>query len=172
MNRQEKENEVGLLNDRIQGAKTVIFTSYIGLKVSEITQVRTKLRKEKANMKVIKNRLALRALQAQGLSEEVAKFISGPTAIATSEVDPVAPAKVIVEFAKQFEALKIRGGLLDGKLITAQDVQRLAALPSREELLAKMLGSMQAPAGNVARALSALPRQLVTVIDAIAKTKQ
>ena len=76
MNRQEKENQVGLLNDSLQGSKAVIFTSYIGLKVSEITQVRTKLRKEKASMKVIKNRLALRALQTQGLAEEVAKFIS------------------------------------------------------------------------------------------------
>lgn len=172
MNRQEKEIEVGKLADRLQKAKAVIFTSYIGLKVSEITQVRSKLGKEKASMKVIKNRLAKRALTAQGLSEDVAKFIDGPTAISTSEADPVAPAKVIVEFAKQFEALKIRGGLLDGKLISIKDIERLATLPSREELLAKMLGSMQAPASNTARVLSALPRKLVTVLDAIAKTKQ
>ena len=171
MNRQEKELEVKKLSERFGNAKAMIFAGYRGLKVSEFGEVRSKLRAEDVKIQVVKNRLAKRALTEKGM-EDLCDFIDGPTTISSSEQDPVAPAKILMKFAKEFDPLEVRGGVLDGKLLSLQDIETLAKLPSRDELLAKMLGSVSAPAQNMAGVLAALPRQLVTVIDGIRKTKE
>ena len=171
MDRNQKEIELKNLNNRLASAKALIFTGYRGLKVDEMVQLRSKLRKEDAQMKVVKNRLAKRALDEQGLMD-LTSFIEGPTAITSTDTDPVAPAKVLVELAKEYEALEIRGGSLDGKLMSSAEIIMLSKLPSRDELLAKMLGSLQAPAQNLVGVLSAIPRQLVNVVDAVRKTKE
>lgn len=170
MNRQEKEIEVTKLAEKFTTAKAIIFAGFQGLKVSEMGELRTSLRKEKATLKVIKNRLAKRVLGEQG-KESLGEFIDGPTAITASELDPVSTAKVLVEFAKTHERLILRGGYVEGKPMTLKAIEFLAKLPSREVLLAKALGSLQAPASNFVGVLAALPRKLVRVVDAIKATK-
>ncbi|PIR25229.1 MAG: 50S ribosomal protein L10 [Deltaproteobacteria bacterium CG_4_10_14_0_2_um_filter_43_8] len=170
MNRTQKEIEMKNLSTSFAAAKALVFTSYRGLKVEEMNEVRSELRKGGSKLKVIKNRIAKKALDEQGLSELHA-CISGPTAVASSETDAVVSAKIMVEMAKKYEAIQIFGGALEGKLISVDDIIALSKLPSREVLIAKVLGSMSAPAQNMVGVLAALPRQLVTVIDAIAKTK-
>lgn len=170
MNRQEKELEVGKLNERFEKAKAVIFAAYRGLKVAEMTELRMKLRKSASSMKVVKNRLVKRVLGDKGL-KELEKYFREPTAIATSESDPAAVAKVLVEFAEDHEPLKLKGGYLEGKIMDRAQIESLARLPSREVLLSKALGSMMSPATNLACVLAALPQKLVRAINAIKEKK-
>lgn len=170
MNRKEKEKNVELMTDRLKKSKTVIFTDFQKLKVSEMTELRSKLRKSSALLKVIKNRLARRVLEKEGL-KEIEKYVDGPTAMATSEADPASVAKVLVEFAKEHEFLKVRGGLIEGKTLEYAQINELAKLPSREVLIAKVLGSMNAPATNLVYVLSAIPQKLARAINAIKEKK-
>lgn len=170
MNREQKEVEVQHLGKRFSEAKVFLFSGYRGLKVQAITALRGQLRKERVDLKVVKNRLVKRVLAERGLND-LEQFLDGPTALAWAENDPVSAAKVLVEFAKENEALVLRGGWLEGKTITLKDIEMLAKLPSREVLLAKALGSMQAPATNLARVLAAVPQALVTALNAIKEKK-
>lgn len=171
MNRQEKEKEVSLLNDRVKKAKAMIFTDFRKLKVSEITELRAKLRKSASTLKVVKNRLFKRVLEEQGLKETLAKYFDGPTALATSEGDPVKVAKVLVDFAKEHEFLKLKGGYLEGKVLALSDIDMLAKLPGKEVLLSRVLASMNAPATNFVCVLNAVPQKMVRVINAIREKK-
>jgi len=171
VNREDKTTEVKNLSEKLNKAKVMIFADYRGLKVSEMTELRSKLREDESWFKVIKNRLMKRALKQEGL-DALDKYFTGPTALATSEVDPVNPAKALVEFAKGHDKLEIKGGFLDGKDLTPADLQALAKMPSREVLLARALSSMNAPATNMAGVLAAIPRKLVYAFNAIKETKQ
>lgn len=171
MRREQKIKEIESLSERLEKAKTMIFTEYRGLKVSEINELRSKLRKESSTFKVVKNRLMNKVLKERGLDSLMSHFV-GPTAIAASDTDPVSPAKVIVAFAKDHEKLILKGGFMEGTALGVKDVQSLAKMPSREELLARALASINAPATNLAGVLAAVPRKLVYVIDAIKNTKQ
>jgi len=169
--KERKVEEVKTLTERLEKAKALIFTEYRGLKVSEMNELRTKLRSENSWFKVVKNRLMKKALKEQGLDSLLADF-TGPTAVASSDADPIGPAKVIVNFAKGHEKLVIKGGFMEGARLGADEIDRLAKMPSREELLAKALGSMSAPARNLVGVLAAIPRKLVYAINAIKDTKQ
>lgn len=171
MNRDEKAQEIVGLTDRLEKAKAMIFTEYRGLKVSELNELRSKLRKEGAKLKVVKNRLMKRVLKEHNLDTMSSHFV-GPTAVATSDKDPVAPVKVMVSFAKDHAMLILKGGYVDGAVFNVKDIEKLATLPSREELLAKALGSMNAPATNLACVLSAVTRKLLYALNAIKETKQ
>lgn len=171
MRKDEKVMEVKNLSERFEKAKALIFTAYRGLKVSEITELRMKLRKSSSSLKVVKNRLVKRALKEKGMAG-LDQHFTEPTAIAASDVDPISPAKILVEFAKTHDKLILKGGFMDGNPLTAKDIETLARMPSREVLLSRALASMQAPATNLACVLSAIPRGLVYAINAIAKTKQ
>ena len=171
MNKQEKRNEVENLTDRLKKAQVMIFADYRGLKVSEVTDLRAKLREGESQFKVVKNRLFKRVLKDQGL-DVLDKYFTGPTALATSEVDPVSPAKALVDFAKGHDHLELKGGYLDGKDMTPEDIIALAKMPSREELLARVLGSISAPATNMAGVLAAVPRKLLYALNAIKDTKE
>ncbi len=149
----------------------MIFAEYRGLKVSQMTDLRHKLRAADSSMKVVKNRLVKRVLAERGMTE-LSAFLVNPTAIAMSDADPVAPAKVLVEFAKTNTALLIKAGFMDGAMLTRAQIEQLATLPSKEVLLSRALASMNAPATNFAGVLAAVPRALVTVIDALKKTKE
>ncbi|OGQ21687.1 MAG: 50S ribosomal protein L10 [Deltaproteobacteria bacterium RIFCSPLOWO2_02_FULL_44_10] len=170
MNRTEKEHHIKGLTARFEKAKTFLFAGYRGLKVLQMTTLRSKLRSEQSTMQVLKNRLAKRALQEKGL-DQYSSLINGPTAVACSEGDPAALAKVFVNFAKDNELFELRGGRVDGKEISINDLKLLATLPSKPELFAKMLGSLKAPPSNFVGVLSAVPRKLVQVINAIKETK-
>jgi len=169
--REQKVEEVASLKERMEKAKVMLFASYRGLKVSEMTELRGKLRKERASLKVVKNRLMKRVLKEHGM-EALAKYFTGPTALATSEADPVVPAKALTEFAKGHEKLALKGGWLEGRELTARDIDALAKMPSREVLLARALASMNAPATNLVGVLAAVPRKVLYALNAIKETKQ
>lgn len=171
MRRDAKVEEVKALSERWGKARAMIFAGYRGLKVSEMTALRFKLREGQSSLKVVKNRLMKRVLKEKGL-DNLSDYFKEPTALATSEVDPVTPAKVLVEFAKTCDRLKIKGGFISGALMSIADIETLAKLPSREVLLARALASMNAPASNLVGVLSAMPRKLVYAINAIKDKKQ
>lgn len=171
MNKQEKAREVENLTERLKKAQVMIFADYRGLKVSEVTELRSKLREGETQFKVVKNRLFKRVLKDSGL-EVLDKYFTGPTALATSEIDPITPAKALVEFAKTHGHLELKGGYLDGKDLTPADITALSKMPSREELLARALGSLNAPATHMAGVLVAVPRKLLYALNAIKDTKQ
>lgn len=170
MNRKEKEREVEVLSERLKKAKALIFTDFKQLKVAEMTLLRSELRKTNSRLKVIKNRLARMVLEKEGL-KDLEGYVDGPTAVASSESDPASVAKVLVEFAKEHEFLKLRGGFAEGRKLTVKEIDTLAKLPSRDVLISKMLASMNAPATNLALVLAALPQKLVRAINAIKEKK-
>ncbi len=171
MRREQKVKEIDALTKRMEAAKAMIFTDYRGMKVSELNDLRSKLRKEQSSLKVVKNRLMKLVLKAHGL-ENLSSHFTGPTALISSESDPVSPAKIVMAFAKDHANLILKGGYLDGSALTAGDIDRLSKMPSREELLARALASMNAPATNMAGVLAAIPRKLVYALNAIKESKQ
>lgn len=170
MNRTEKASEISKLTARFEKAKGLIFADYRGLSVAEVTELRQKLHVQNAGMKVVKNRLAKLALKAINI-EALDPFLKGPVAITSSEGDVVVAAKVLVDFAKDHEKLQLRAGYMDGALLDVKSIVALAKLPSREVLLGKLLGSLNAPASNLVGVLSAMPRKLVLALAAIRDTK-
>lgn len=170
MNKAEKTQAIDAIRDRFKVAVVTLVTDYKGLTVSQLTQVRQELRKNDAELKVIKNTLASLALQGTEMAPLSEHFV-GTTAVVTSSKDPVVPAKVLIKFAKDLEKLKIRAGFLSGKLLSAADIEALSKLPSREEMLAQLMGSMKAPAQNLYNVIAAIPRQLVTVLSAVRDKK-
>jgi large subunit ribosomal protein L10 len=171
VNKEEKAREIEGLAERVKKAQVMIFADYRGLKVSEVTELRSKLREGETAFKVVKNRLFKRVLKNEGL-DVLEKYFTGPTALATSEVDPVTPAKALVDFAKVHGHLELKRGYLEGKDLTPADVDALARMPSRDELLARALRSINAPATNMAGVLAAVPRKLLYALNAIKDTKQ
>ena len=171
MRREQKVLETQSLKERLEKAKVMLFADYRGLKVREMNELRMKLRKEKSSLKVVKNRLMKRVLKEHGL-EALEKYFTGPTALATSEVDPVVPAKTLIEFAKAHAKLSLKGGFLDGRVLSAREVDQLAKTPPREVLLARALASMNAPATNLAGVLAAIPRKVLYALNAIKEKKQ
>ena len=170
MNREEKNQEIKELKERFQKATLTLLTDYKGLKVNEMNQLRKELRETSAELKVLKNTLAKVAIQDTEL-KVLEEYFKETVAVVTSETDPVGPAKAIFKFAKEFKKPEIKVGFLDGKVMQTAEVEALSKLPSREDLLSKLLGSMQAPAQNLVNVLAALPRQLVTVLAAIRDKK-
>ena len=132
-----------------------MFVDYCGLTVEEDTELRNKLREAGVEYKVVKNTLTRFAAKEVGF-DELDPILNGPTSLAISMTDEVAPAKVIADFAKGHEQLEIKAGFLDGKVLQLDEVKQLAATPNRETLLAKLLGSLNAPISNLARTLQAL----------------
>lgn len=170
MNRTEKTQAVEDLKQSFQKSGVTLLADYQGLKVSEMTKLRQELRKSSAELKVLKNTLASLALKDTEMAGLAQHFV-GTNAVILSQGDPVTPAKILVKFAKEFEKAKIKGGFLSGKLLSAAEIEALSKLPSREEMLSKLLGSMLAPAQNWVNVLSAVPRQVATVLAAIRDKK-
>lgn len=171
MLRSQKPKEVSSIKERFETAKSVIFAENKGLKVSEVTELRKTLGKENASFKVVKNRLVKRAL-ADAKIEGLDSYFKGPIAIASSETDAVTPAKVLVHFTKENERLEIKGGYMQGEVLSVGKIRALASLPSREELYAQLLRCLQGPARGLVTVLSAVPRSLVTVINALKDKKE
>jgi large subunit ribosomal protein L10 len=166
VDRSEKQELVDTLHRTFTASGLVVVTRQSGLTVSEITDLRRKMRDVGAGFKVTKNRLARLALAGTAY-EQLDPLFKGPTAIAFS-VDPVAAAKVAVAFAKSNEKLTITGGSLGGQMLDLAGVQALATLPSLDELRAKILGVLQAPAAKIAAVLQAPGGQVARVLQAYA----
>lgn len=168
--KREKQAMLEELKEKFRSCKSAILTDYRGLDVAAITKVRRRLRESGSELKVAKNTLAGIAAREVGL-EGLDPYLEGPTAIAFGLDDPVAPAKVLQEMSREFKQLEIKAGVLERKVIDIQEVRRLADLPSREVLLGKVLGGMQAPMYGFASVLQGTLRSLVYVLEAIRKQK-
>ncbi len=170
MPKQEKIDAVAEIKERIEQSEVAILTKYVGINVENVTELRKRLREQNVSLKVYKNTLAKIALDELGLSA-VAPMMEGPTAWAFSD-DPVAPAKALKAFAKEAPVVAMSGGILQGKVVTAQELTALADLPPREALLAQVVGTIAAPLRNCVGVLNALPRNLVNVLDQVRKQKE
>jgi large subunit ribosomal protein L10 len=167
----EKQEEVARLVGKLSSAKSVFLTDYSGLTVEAITLLRRNLRKSKVDFQVSKNTLARLAAQQVGYTDLV-PYLEGPTALAYGMGDPAAPAKVITEFLKSNEKPKIKAVIFEGKYFDAKSVADLAKLPSREQLLARLLGSLNSPVTGLANSLSGIIRKLAYALNAVADSKK
>lgn len=171
-----KQAVVAQLKEQLESAKGVVLTSYKGLTVAQDTELRRELREAGVSYHVVKNTMLRIAAKEAGI-EGIEEHLEGTTAFAFSTEDAVAPAKVICGFIKKnkledAEVLTVKVGMVEGKVIGVDEVKALAALPSREELVAKLLGSMNAPISNTVNVLQGVIRNAVYVLDAIRSQKE
>ena len=167
MDRSQKAESVASLNEVFSQAGVVVVTRNLGLTVAQSTELRTKIREAGATYKVAKNRLAKLAIQDTDYVG-IGDFLTGPTALASSE-DPVAAAKAVVEFAKANDKIEIVGGSMGTQVLTPEGVKALASMPSLDELRAKLIGLVQAPATKIAQLSTAPAAKLARVFGAYAK---
>lgn len=156
--REEKEQLVTAIADRLQRSKSVIVADYRGLNVAEATELRKQLREAGIEFQVLKNTLARRAADQVELSG-LNQYLVGPTAVAFGYDDVVAPAKILNDYARKHKALELKGGVVEGRVIAPADVESLANLPSREGLLSMLLSVLQAPMRNLAYAVKQIADQ-------------
>ena len=166
-----KEAVVEDIKEKLGKAQSVVLFDYRGLTVDEVTQLRNQMRKAGVEYKVIKNTMMTRAANELGITgtEELFK---GPTAVAFGLADAAAPAKILVDFIKKVKKTEIKGGLLEGKVVNLDQIKYLAELPPKEVLIAKLLGTLNAPATNLVGVLNGLPRALVCALNAIREQKE
>ena len=169
-NFEAKKVVVEEIKEKIQNAKSVVFVKFNGLSVAEDTELRREFRKNNVEYKVLKNTLIRKAFNDMGITD-FDEDLNGPTSVAFG-ADETAAAKVIIEAVKKYQdKVSVKSAYVDGGYVDVKGVQALASMPSKEELLAKMLGSLQAPISNFVGVLSAMPRGLVCALNAIAEKK-
>jgi large subunit ribosomal protein L10 len=152
---EEKQNVVNTLVEKFESAAAFVVVNYRGLTVAEVTDLRKQLREAGVDMHVVKNTMIRKAAEVAGI-EGLDDVFVGPTAIAFSEEEVVAPAKIMVEFAEEAEALVVKGGYMEGKVVPVETVEAVAKLPSRDGLLSMLLSVLQAPVRNTALAFKAV----------------
>lgn len=171
MNRDQKTDVISGLNETFSKAKFAVVADYRGLKVTELEKLRKNLRQSDAQIQIAKNtllKLAVKGTAYEGLSDS----FSGTTAVAIGFTEPVGPSNALAAFATEFTAFSIRSAALEGKMLRAEDVVALSKLPSREELLGKLLGTMAAVPTGFVRVLSAVPQKLLYAFSAIKDQKE
>ncbi|PZN10431.1 MAG: 50S ribosomal protein L10 [Bacillota bacterium] len=171
LTRAEKVALVEQLTEKLQRAQAVVLTDFRGLDVAATNELRARLRKEGVEYRVVKNTLIRRAAAQAGI-EGLDSLLEGPTALAFGYDDPVVPARELARFAKDFNQLQIKGGILQGRVIDTKEIQRLAELPSRDELLAKVVGGVQAPLYGLVGVLTATLRSFVYAVDALRRQRE
>jgi large subunit ribosomal protein L10 len=169
LNLQQKEAVVADVAKALTGAQAIILAENRGMAVADMTQLRAKARASGVYFRVVKNTLVRRAVAGTPY-EKLADQMTGPLAYGIG-TDPVAVAKVLNDFAKGHEKFVIRGGAMPGQVMSAKDVAALASLPSREELLAKLMGTMQAPVAKFVRTLNEVPSKFVRTLAALRDSK-
>jgi len=172
LKKEDKQQLVDELHEKLLNAKAVFLADFRGMNVTQATDLRNQLRNASVEYRVVKNTLL--GLASKGTDKEaLTPHFTGPTAIAFSYDDPVAAAKVLTRCAKEQQAtFKLKAGVLSGKSITVPDIQALSDLPSRDVLLAMLLGTMKAPITAFVGTLAAVPAGFVRVLDAIKTQKQ
>ncbi len=155
-----KEQHVNEIVERLNRAQSVVMFDYRGLTVSEVTALRVEMRKAGVEYVVLKNTMVERACEQANISDDVKEMLKGPSAFAFGYDDPVAPAKIIKEFIKKTKKCAIKGGIVDNRVTDVAGIEALADLPSREVLIARMLGSMMSPVTGLAIALDQLAKKL------------
>ena len=170
LNLEEKKAVVAEISEQVSKAQSIILAEYRGLEVGDMTQLRAQARKSGVYLRVLKNTLVRRAVDGTPFSG-LAKAMVGPLVFGIS-TDPVAAAKVLSDFAKANEKFVIKAGAMPNQVMDAKGIQVLATMPSREELLAKLLGTMQAPIAKLVRTLNEVPTGFVRGLAAVRDQKQ
>lgn len=169
--KQQKEQEVKDLTDKLAQAKAVVFASYNSLTVSQTEDLRKSLRQEGAELKMAKKNLLKIALKQQKIDETVVDNFTGSVTVAFGYQDEISPAKVFAKFGKTNEAMEIFGGILENSFIDSSRVKALATLPTKDELLANLVGSINAPVTGFVNVLAGNLRNLVYALNAIKNIK-
>lgn len=171
MTRDEKVKKVAELEEVLQQAKGIYVADYKGMTVEVVSELRNRCRKANVRMEVAKNTLLRIAAKNTG-NEELIPSLAGPTALVTSEEDEVTPARILVDFKREFKFPEVRGGLIEGKALDENEVKVISALPSRDQLIGILAGVFQAPLRDLASVLTAPLRDLASVLDEVAKQKE
>ena len=171
MNRSDKEAIVAEVVDKASRAAAMYFADFSGLTVGEATDLRREFRKAGVEYRVVKNTLARKALERVTGYDSVYDKLVGPTGIAFSYDDAIAPAKIIKKFSEKSGKLKLKVAVLEKQVFDGSQLDQLSKLPGRSELMAGVVGSIHAPISGIVGAIGALARDLVNVIDAIEKKK-
>ncbi len=170
MNREEKQQVVDSLSQEIGQATNAFLIEFKGITVPQVTELRKQVRESGSRYVVVKNTLALIALKDSAMIELREKF-SGETAVAYNSGDAVALAKALTKFAKDVPAMSFKGAMLDGKVVAASQIETIASLPSREELVSRLLFMLQSPIRGLVTVLQANIRNLAVVLDQVAKQR-
>jgi len=166
LTRQQKEEIVNELADKIKRQKSLVFTDVTGVNVGEIQDLRRKLREQEIEYKVAKKNLIKLALKKEKQEMDISEF-NGSLALAFAYKDPISSIKILDNFAKEHKNLKILGGIMENKILTIQEIQELAKIPSKDELLAILIGNLKAPVSNFVSILGGGIRNLVGIFNAI-----
>ncbi len=166
-----KKAKVAELSQRLKEAKSFVLADYRGLTVEQDTKLRKAMREAEIEYTVIKNSIARFATKENGY-DALYEHLKGPTALALSMNDPVAPSKVISKFAKEYEKLEIKAGVVEGNVVDIEGIKSIAALPSKEELVAKVVGGLSGPLYGLVNVLNGNIRGLAVALNAIAEKKQ
>jgi large subunit ribosomal protein L10 len=169
--RHDKEKEVAALQEQLAQVSTVILTTFQGIKAGEDTRLRRAVESAGGHYRVLKNTLAERAAKGTP-AEPLLKGLQGTNSIAYTNTDPVVLAKVLSKVAKEVPAFRFKAGLVEGRVVSLDELQRLAELPSRNELMAKLVFLLQAPARGLAATLNAVPRNLAAVLNEAVQAKK
>jgi large subunit ribosomal protein L10 len=169
--RSDKEKDLEILKKDLAKVSTIILTAFQGTTVQDDTKLRRAVEAAGGNYRVVKNTLAERA-GAGTPAEPLLKNLAGPNSIAYTDADPVALAKVLTKYAKDVPAFKFKAGLVEGRVLSISDIQQLAQLPSKEELLSKIMFLVNAPAQRIASVLSAVSRNMAVVVSEAAKANK
>ncbi len=171
MNTEQKQALVAELTEKLRHANAVYLTDFVGLNVKAMTALRATVRREGGEYLVVKNTLAERALDGLEMPD-VAEFFRGPTGLVIAPTDPVAPARALSDFARDHDNRPVvKAGIVDRRAIGAADVERLARLPSRDQLLAQLAGAMQAPMAQLAYALQAKLIEMAGLLEALREAR-
>ena len=171
MRLEEKKKITEDLHERFSKSAIVVVTDYKGLDVSAMNDLRRKLREEDIEFQVAKNTLLMRAAKDTGVAL-IQDYFKGPSAVALSYEDPIAPAKILTQFAKENQKLEIKGGVLQDKVLDVDAIKALAKLPSREALLGQFLSVLNEVPSSFVRTIAEIPRSLLNVLTAIRDQKE
>ncbi|OGU75029.1 MAG: 50S ribosomal protein L10 [Ignavibacteria bacterium RBG_16_34_14] len=171
MNKTEKTEVISSVKEMIRNSSAVYLTDYSGINVEDISKLRGELRKEKVKYKVFKNTLFKRALEELGKYDKLADHLEGMTGYVFATDNPVAPAKIIKKYYDEKRKLSLKACYIENQFYEGTKLNMLAALPSKNDLIAGILGSLKSPASGIVRALNAVARDLANVVDQVAKQK-
>lgn len=169
MNREEKKAAIETMRESLGKTESAVVLGFSGIKVTDVTELRKQVRESRAHYLVVKNTLARRAIQG-GKLEALSEHFTGPTAVAYTK-DPVSLAKVLSGFAKTNTALSFKGAIVEGRVVAVSEIKVIAELPSREQLVARLLGLLQSPVRRLVTVLNGPARNLVAVLAQIAEQK-
>jgi large subunit ribosomal protein L10 len=171
MNRNEKSDVVSEVTEMMENSTAIFLTDYDGINVEDINDLRNQFRDEGVKYKVFKNTLFKRALKESGKYEKLAEHLAGMTAFAFTDENPVAPAKIIKKYFDKNKKLSLKACYIEGEYYDGSNLDTLALLPSKNDLVASIIGSINAPASGIVGAINAVMRDLISVIDEVSKRK-